>query len=85
MLFNKYLTIGTIGNCNFCHPGGSPSQLYGYLQGRGYVGGANPSLTSPSKSCLSWYGGNMPQGGPTSNAQATTDMNAWAAAGGQNN
>ncbi len=37
-------------------------------------------------SCLTWVssGGNMPPGGG-SNPQAVTDMNAWAAAGAQDN
>jgi hypothetical protein len=85
MLYTKYLAGGTIGNCSFCHPGSTPSQLYSFLQGKGYVGGANPSLASASRSCLSWYGGNMPPGGPSSNAQAVADFDAWAAAGGKNN
>lgn len=63
---------------------GSPTQAFSYLQSKGYVGSAHPSLTSASQSCLSWYGGNMPPFGG-SNAQAVTDMNAWAAAGALNN
>jgi hypothetical protein len=85
VLYTKYLGAGTIGNCSFCHPGGSPSALFSYLQGRGYVGGANPSIANASRSCLTWFGGNMPPGGPSSNAQAAADFKAWAAAGGQNN
>jgi hypothetical protein len=48
------------------------------------VGGSSPALTNPNSSCLSWYGGNMPPGGPN-DQQAVTDMNAWAAAGGLDN
>jgi hypothetical protein len=83
-VYTKYLASGTIGNCNNCHAMGNPKAAYSYLQSMGYVGGANPSLTSTSRSCLSWYGGNMPLFGPQS-AQAVSDMNAWAAAGGMNN
>jgi hypothetical protein len=47
----------------------------------------NPPQLTRSGSCLTWYGGNMPPGGPGASkmAQAVTDMNAWAAAGAQNN
>jgi hypothetical protein len=84
-LYTKYLAGGTIGNCVPCHGGtGSASSMYSWLQGKGYVGGASPRLTSTIGSCLSWYGGNMPPGGPQ-NAQAVSDFNAWAAAGGMNN
>jgi hypothetical protein len=77
---------GTIGNCSSsCHGSiGTPSSCYVWLQGQRYVGGANPNIASKSSSCLSWYGGNMPPFGPQS-AQAVTDFDAWAAAGGQNN
>jgi hypothetical protein len=68
-----------------CHAGtGSPSSMYTWLQGRGQIGGNPPALTSNLVSCLSWYGGNMPPFGPQ-NAQAVSDMNAWAAAGAKNN
>jgi hypothetical protein len=58
---------------------------YAWLQQKGYVGGSNPLLTNPNYSCLSWYGGNMPPSGPSSLPQGEADMNAWAAAGGQDN
>ncbi len=60
------------------------SKAYSYLQGYGYINGTSSSLVQQGSSCLSWYGGNMPPGGG-SDAQAVTDMNAWAAAGAQNN
>jgi hypothetical protein len=63
---------------------GSASGSYSWLKGRGYVGGSSPALTNPNSSCLSWYGGNMPPGGPN-DQQAVTDMDAWAAAGGLDN
>jgi hypothetical protein len=86
MLYNSYLKGGSIGNCSgSCHGGiGSPSTCFTWLKGQGYVGSASPAIASKSGSCLSWFGGNMPPFGPQ-NAQAVTDFNAWAAAGGQNN
>jgi len=62
---------------------GSASASYSWLQGRGYIQGASTTLDG-SGSCLSWFGGNMPPGG-SSNAQAVTDISAWAAAGALNN
>ena len=65
------------------------AKTYAYLASVGYIGGACPTLVQNGVSCLSWYGGgNMPPGGtgnPASDAQAVVDMNAWAAAGAQNN
>jgi hypothetical protein len=85
-IYNLYLKSGTIGNCNggfSCHATiSSAPNAYSFLQA--YMGGSPPRLVSRG-SVLSWYGGNMPIGGPQSNAQATTDMNAWAAAGAKNN
>jgi hypothetical protein len=83
-VYDRYLATGTIGNCTNCHGTVSPSAAFSFLQGKGYVGGPNPSLTNPSQSCLTWYGGNMPPFGPQS-AQAVSDMNAWAAAGAKDN
>jgi hypothetical protein len=59
------------------------SSAYSWLAGQGYMG-SPPPLTG-TRSCLTWYGGNMPVGGARTNAQAVTDMNAWAAAGAKNN
>jgi len=74
------------GNCTSCHGQmSSASGAYSWLKGKGYVGSSSPRLVSSSSSCLSWLGGNMPPGGPGSEPQAVTDMNAWAAAGGLNN
>ncbi len=80
-----YLAGGTEGDCSQCHSQmGSASGSYSWLSSKGYIGGGQPALTDPNQSCLSWYGGNMPPNGP-SDAQAVSDMNAWAAAGAQNN
>ncbi|HEY1959156.1 MAG TPA: hypothetical protein VGH28_26260 [Polyangiaceae bacterium] len=85
-VFNNYLKSGTKGKCSSCHSqGNSASSLYTWLKGRGYISGSGSALVDANQSCLSWYGGNMPTNGPSSYAQAVTDMNAWAAAGAQNN
>jgi hypothetical protein len=85
-IFDAYLKTGTVGNCTHCHSAmSSASASYSWLTKKGYIGGAKPALTNPAQSCLSWYGGNMPPSGPSSHAKATSDMNAWAAAGAQNN
>lgn len=86
-VFNKYLAKGTTGNCaaSGCHSQmGNKSQAYSWLQALGYIAGKNSVLVSPTSSCLSWYGGNMPIGGG-GNPQAKSDMDAWAAAGAANN
>ncbi|MGH7271781.1 MAG: hypothetical protein ACREJ3_15230 [Polyangiaceae bacterium] len=62
----------------------SANSAYSWLQGKGYISGANSALTSSLGSDLSWYGGNMPPGGGN-DSQAVTDMNSWAAAGALNN
>ncbi|HEX3772550.1 MAG TPA: hypothetical protein VHV30_16845 [Polyangiaceae bacterium] len=62
----------------------SASGAYSWLQGQFYISGTG-SLLAKSGSCLSWFGGNMPPGGTRSNAQASSDFAAWAAAGAANN
>ena len=85
MINTKYLANGTIGNCPSCHyQMSSASGAYSYLAGQGLHQGHGSPLVKPG-STLSWYGGTMPPGGPSSNAQAKSDMNAWAAAGAMNN
>ncbi len=84
-IFSKYLAAGTPGNCTLCHAQmSSASASYAWLASQGYVTGASSLLVLPG-SCLSWYGGTMPPGGSQSDAQAVSDMNAWAAAGAPNN
>jgi hypothetical protein len=85
-IFGNYLAAGTPGDCGHCHGEMAAAQsAYTWLQGRGYIGGGSPALTDSSQSCLSWYGGNMPPRGPSSLSSAKADMDAWAAAGAQNN
>jgi hypothetical protein len=84
-IFNDYLKNGTIGGCTRCHPQmSSASGSYSWLSSQGYIRGTGSFLVA-SGSCLTWYGGTMPPGGPRTDAQAVSDMNAWAAAGAMNN
>jgi hypothetical protein len=84
-IFSKYLGNLTTGNCTRCHGQmGSASGSYSWLSSQRYISGASSPLVK-SGSCLTWYGGNMPPGGPRTDAQAVADMNAWAAAGAKNN
>ena len=85
MIVNTYLKSGTVGNCGSggCHSQmQTPSTAYAWLAKKGYSGA---KVVDPQQSCISWYGGNMPPGGPTSSTQARKDMDAWGAAGAQNN
>jgi hypothetical protein len=84
-LVGTYFAKGKLGNCVSCHSQlSTPAKAYSYLGGKGYItAGTKPALVS-SKSCLSWYGGTMPPGGPSS-ATAVKDFDAWAAAGSKNN
>jgi hypothetical protein len=63
----------------------SASKAYSWLTSRGYIDGTSSPLADPDQSILSWLGGNMPPNGPRSNAKATSDLQAWAAAGAPNN
>jgi hypothetical protein len=84
-IFSEYLKSGTVGNCTRCHGEmGSASGAYSWLSGQGYISGTGSALVG-NRSCLTWYGGNMPPGGPWSDAQAASEMNAWVAAGAKNN
>jgi hypothetical protein len=82
------LKTGTVGDCadSGCHGQmGSASGAYSWLSNKGYISGTSSALVDPNQSCLTWFGGSMPRGGPSSEPQAVTDMKAWAAAGAQNN
>jgi len=86
-LFNAFFVAGTVGNCTAmgCHNYPTPQALYSYLEAMLQVGGPNPALTNPNTSCLTWYGGDMPMGGAASAPQVVAELNAWAAAGAQDN
>jgi hypothetical protein len=73
-LFDTYLAIGTIGDCNgSCH---QHSECDNAMDCYNFVG-TNVSI-------LSWEGGFMPPSVPTS-AQAKKDFDAWVAAGSKDN
>jgi hypothetical protein len=81
-LYDKYLASGTVGQCGGCHSSmHSASGSYSYMQQRGQI----PGIGDPAQSCLTWLGGNMPPGGPSSTGTAAADFEAWKAAGALNN
>ncbi|MGD0525983.1 MAG: hypothetical protein ABSE49_12610 [Polyangiaceae bacterium] len=57
---------------------GTSAKAYSYLSD--YIDGTSSKLVVQGKSCLTWFGGDMPPGGG-SDAQAVTDLDAWVAAG----
>ncbi len=84
-IFTKYLARGTKGNCTQCHSQmSSASAAYSYLSGTHQISGTSSAIISASKSDLSWYGGNMPPGGPRTYPAAAADLAAWVAAGAPN-
>ena len=60
------------------------NDAYSWLRAQGYINGKNSTLVSTDKSCLKWFGGNMPPCGGGGN-NAVSDMSAWVAAGAANN
>ncbi len=75
-LYTTYLAEGsTIGDCDgSCHHHSECSSASACFN---WIGNDIQRL--------SWEGGNMPPGGPSSDAQAEADFAAWQAAGGQDN
>jgi hypothetical protein len=61
---------------------GTSAKAYSYLSS--YINGTSSRLVVQGKSCLTWVGGSMPPGGG-SDAAAVSDLDAWVAAGAQNN
>jgi hypothetical protein len=88
-LFNAYMTAGKVGNCahSGCHQGfmSNPGMAFFWLQAEGQLGGSRPALTDSSSSCLTWYGGDMPPGGPATDPVVARDFDLWLMAGAQNN
>jgi len=85
-VFDRYLAPGTIGNCGECHGGtGTPKGMYQFFVGQDQIRGKESPIVSRSASEVSWFGGFMPLGGPSSNAAAEADMKAWVAAGALDN
>jgi hypothetical protein len=80
-LFNAYMAAGTVGNCahSGCHPSamGTPHAAFAFLTAEGQLTGPQPAITDSSSSCLSWLGGDMPPGGPTSDPMVTKDFTMW--------
>src|SRR5207244_2152613 len=83
-IYTDYLEAGaTIGHCgdSGCHSAvragircDTKANCYSTLKTAGYINGKSSLLVLPG-SMLTWYGGAMPPGGPTTAAQATADMN----------
>ena len=83
ILFNNYFASGTNGDCPLCHTQvTSPSTFWTYLSSNNCP---PPMLNNPNTSCLAWFAGNMPTATTPCNGQAVSDINAWIAAGAQNN
>ena len=84
-IFSVYLAEGTIGNCTPCHREmrDAPAS-FTWLEEQGYVGEADPTLTT-DRSCLTWFGGNMPPGTPVLSEEAVAEMNEWVKTGARNN
>jgi hypothetical protein len=59
---------------------GTASAAFTWLKGRGQI----PGIADSNGSCLTYLGGDMPPRGPTDDAKAVSDLQAWAAAGAQN-
>lgn len=86
-LYNKYLNgSASLGHCSDCHGTAlTASATYDWLKSRGFIAGTGSTLTVQGKSPFSWFGGNMPPGGPQSAPEAANDFKAWVAAGALNN
>lgn len=88
-IYYSYLLKGTVGNCSAggsCHSKLMPnaSAAYQWLEDQGYLGTLPPPLTATPGSCLSWYGGDMPQTKPKA-PDAKAEMDAWVQMGAKNN
>jgi len=88
-IYTKYFAPGAPVDCatgSGCHAEfKTETGAWGFLLEYDQVGTSPPELTDPNASWLTWYGGSMPESGTACNPQAMSDLNAWAAAGGQNN
>jgi len=84
-IYATYFGEGTIGHCTNCHAEfGTPATAYAFLQAIGQIDGPRSKIAGAG-SQLSWFGGNMPPGGPASYPEAAADLRAWVAAGAPNN
>jgi hypothetical protein len=83
-IYASYLSASSNGQCGLsgCHSQmATAAGAYSWLRGKGHINGAASKLVNPNTSRLTWYGGDMPPRGPSTWAQAVTDMDAWAKAG----
>jgi hypothetical protein len=65
-------------------PLNSASVAYNSLVQVGQINGIDSPISKPGRSRLSWFGGDMPPAGPTSNPDAAQAITAWVAAGANN-
>jgi hypothetical protein len=87
-LYEQYFAASAEGGCGRggrCHAAdmSTAPSAYGWLVQRGYIDGDRSPLVSTDRSCLRWFGGNMPPRGAP-NAAAVRDLTAWVAAGAPN-
>jgi hypothetical protein len=81
-IYDRYLAAGTVGNCGGCHSFlGTAGEAYDSLSSSGQIHGTSSPIVSHGDSDMSWFGGFMPLGGPSSDSAAESEMNAWVAAG----
>lgn len=81
-LHTRYLGFGTRGHCANCHLDMlSAASAYLWLSRLRQIDGDQSALVMRGRSRLSWLGGTMPPGGPTTFADAERDFAAWARAG----
>jgi polyvinyl alcohol dehydrogenase (cytochrome) len=84
-IFDRYLGAGTVGHCQNCHADMvSATSAHAFLTRVGQIDGVNSLIASPERSRLTWFGGEMPPGGPESLPDAQRDITAWVAAGALN-
>jgi len=80
-IYDTYLGAGTVGHCANCHAElGAPDTGYAFLKAVGQIDGTRSKIAGAG-SQLSWFGGNMPPGGPASYPEAERDLASWVAAG----
>jgi hypothetical protein len=62
----------------------SATVAYDSLVQVGQIKGVDSPISRPGQSRSSWFGGDMPPAGPTSNPDAALAIIAWVAAGANN-
>ncbi len=79
-IYDSYIKKGTIGGCGGCHTATTAHSAYMWLENMGQISGTSSAIVT-SGSEITWFGGFMPPGGPTSAPKAAAEMEAWVAAG----